>query len=173
MVKRDATPPLDARFSFVVHRINARIAQIANRLFARYGLNLYSSRILVLLLERRAQRVGELVEAMLLPQSTISHQLQRLEAAGYVSRTRVAGDNRSVSVALTERGEAVARECNELSLRVYETMMRGVTPADSDIVLAHLTGMLARLADFEGDAIKGADTAFRVPPATVSPARRR
>ena len=74
-------PPMNQRLTFQVHRVNAKIAQVANSLFRIQQLDLLSSRILVLLLERDEMRVGELVEEMVLPQSTISHQLQRLENA--------------------------------------------------------------------------------------------
>jgi predicted transcriptional regulator len=70
---------MNQRLTFQVHRVNAKIAQVANPLSsASSNWTCLSSRILVLLLERGEMRVGELVEEMVLPQSTISHQLQRL-----------------------------------------------------------------------------------------------
>ena len=111
--------PLESRVSFQVHRVNAKLAQVANSLFRNHKLDLISSRILVLLLERGQIRVGELVELMVLPQSTISHQLQRLDKHKLIRRRRVREDNRSVAVSLTPAGRVIAAECDALSLNVY------------------------------------------------------
>lgn len=120
---RRPLPPLSKRVTFLIHRINARLAQAANPVFRRHDLDLYSSRILVALLEQSAMTVGDLVELMVLPQSTISHQLRRLEAAGLIRRRRRASDNRSVSVTLTPLGKAVSKECNDLSRDIYAVMV--------------------------------------------------
>ncbi len=48
--KRANPPPLMDRVTFIIHRINARLAQAANPVFRRHKLDLYSSRILVALL---------------------------------------------------------------------------------------------------------------------------
>jgi DNA-binding MarR family transcriptional regulator len=104
------------RLTFQVHRVNAKIAQIANPLFRIQQLDLLSSRILVLLLERSELRVGELVDEMVLPQSTISHQLQRLEKRKLLRRRRARDDNRAVAVSLTPKGlEVSGAEAAELA----------------------------------------------------------
>jgi MarR family transcriptional regulator, organic hydroperoxide resistance regulator len=152
-------PRLEQRISFLVHRINARIAQVANRLFRHHELDLFSSRILVFLVEHREMRVGELVDAMALPQSTISHQLQRLEKRKLIRRRRTREDNRSVAVVLTPQGEAVARECNQLSLAVYGTMIEDLDDADVETLLRLLGTIFASLGRFDAAPPEGADAA--------------
>jgi MarR family transcriptional regulator, organic hydroperoxide resistance regulator len=128
------TPPfserrqLEDRVSFLTHRINARLVQLCNPVIAHYNLDLYSSRIIVALAEKQAMKVGELVDLMALPQSTMSHQLKRLEQDGYVRRTRSDSDNRTVVITLTEKGRSVAEACNQLS----------------DVVLSHVSRSLDR-----------------------------
>jgi DNA-binding MarR family transcriptional regulator len=143
-----SVPPLDARVSFLIHRINARLAQVCNPVFRRHHIDLYASRILVVLLERKEVSVGELVDAMVLPQSTISHQLQRLEKLGLVRRRRRQADNRSVGVTLTARGGAVAGECNELSAVVYGAMSRDLATGELDLLRDLLRRIFASLRDF-------------------------
>jgi DNA-binding MarR family transcriptional regulator len=154
-VRRDAArpkapppPPLDERVSFIIHRINARLAQVCNPVFRRHHLDLYASRILAVLLERREVTVGELVDVMVLPQSTISHQLQRLEKYGLVQRRRKQSDNRSVGVTLTARGSTVAKECNDLSVEVYRTMTQNLSPGELDALRDLLRRIFASLQDF-------------------------
>jgi MarR family transcriptional regulator, organic hydroperoxide resistance regulator len=143
-----AAPPMNRRLTFQVHRVNAKVAQIANPLFRIQQLDLLSSRILVLLLERDEMRVGELVEEMVLPQSTISHQLQRLEKRKLLRRRRARDDNRSVAVSLTQRGLEVARQCNQLSLAVYQHMTERLTDVEAAQLARLLGKMFATLETF-------------------------
>jgi DNA-binding MarR family transcriptional regulator len=136
-------PPTDQRVSFQVHRVNAKLAQVANTLFRYHDLDLISSRILVFLLEREEMRVGELVDLMVLPQSTISHQLQRLDKRKLVRRRRAREDNRAVAVTLTPAGRQVAAECHELSLNVYRRMTEGL----SDNEVRQLGKLLGKMFD--------------------------
>jgi DNA-binding MarR family transcriptional regulator len=127
-----ATKPtrFDERLSFLIHRLHARLAQEAGKLFRAHDLDPVSSRILVLLMGRGEMRVGELVEALILPQSTVSHQLRRLDAAGLIARNRPLEDNRSVIVSLTPRGAAVAAECDTLSRVVHDRMVSSLTDGE-------------------------------------------
>lgn len=106
---------LEGRISLLVHRLNSRFTQIANQLVRTRDLNMYDARILLFLLERKEMRVGELVEAMALPQSTISHQISRLKDRKLIHRRRKRGDNRAVAVSLTTLGEEAARASESFS----------------------------------------------------------
>lgn len=119
--------PLEDRVSFLTHRINAHLQQVCNPLIAPLQLDLYSSRIIVAIAEKGPMKVGELVELMALPQSTMSHQLKRLERDEYVLRTRSDADNRTVVITLTQKGQDVAEINNQLS----------------DIILAHVSKELS------------------------------
>lgn len=118
----EAAPLLEERLSFLFHRIAARVAIIGNQHFRKHNLNHYSARILVLLLEHRELRTGELVDLMLLPQSTISTQLLALQKRRLISRRRSRQDNRSVIVSLTEHGRTVAQDCDVLSVLVQQEL---------------------------------------------------
>ncbi len=143
-----APPPMAQRLTFQVHRVNAKIAQVANSLFRIQQLDLLSSRILVLLLERDEMRVGEFVDEMVLPQSTISHQLQRLEKRKLLRRRRAKDDNRSVAVSLTPKGLDVAQQCNQLSLAVYQHMTERLTGVEAAQLAKLLGKMFATLETF-------------------------
>lgn len=133
--------PLEDRVSFLTHRINARLQQVCNPVLAPRKLDLYSSRIIAALSERGAMKVGELVDLMALPQSTMSHQLKRMEKDGYVHRTRSETDNRTVVITLTENGEQVAETCNALSDCILATISAELTEEE----LEQLTVLLQRV----------------------------
>ncbi|HSV59423.1 MAG TPA: MarR family transcriptional regulator, partial [Variovorax sp.] len=122
------SPQLADRLSFLVHELSARIAAVGNRHFREHGLNHFSARVLVLLLEHGEMRTGELVDLMVLPQSTISTQLLALHKRKLIRRRRSRQDNRSVMVSLTPAGAELARDCNELSIRVQRALLSEVDP---------------------------------------------
>ena len=133
--------PLEDRVSFLTHRINAKLQQLCNPVIAPYQLDLYSSRIIVAIAEKGPMKVGELVDLMALPQSTMSHQLKRLEKDGYVLRNRSDIDNRTVVITLTPKGASVAETCNRLS----DVIMTSVSEELSEEELALLTRLLQRV----------------------------
>lgn len=132
--------PLEDRVSFLTHRINARLQNLCNPVIAPYRLDLYSSRIIVALAEKGAMKVGELVDLMALPQSTMSHQLKRLEKDGYVLRTRSDTDNRTVVITLTNKGVDVAETCNRLSDSVMSSISKELSAEELEL----LTDLLQR-----------------------------
>lgn len=142
-------PPLANRLSFLVHEISARIASWGNRHFRDHGLNHFSARILILLLENGDLRTGELVDRMVLPQSTISTQLIALQKKHLIKRRRSRQDNRSVIVSLTAAGLELAKACNELSLRTQSALLSDISAQETEAALRFLRKMASRLIELE------------------------
>ena len=128
-----------------MHRIEAKLELICNPYFRRYDVALHNSRMLVILAETGTARVGDLVSRMVLPQSTISHQLRELEKRDLIRRTPGVKDSRSVIVELTAKGRRVAKRCNALSAQVYQTMVEGLSGTELTQLRAQLRGMFERL----------------------------
>ncbi len=126
--------PLEERVSFLTHRINARLQQISAPILAPLHLDLYSSRIIVALAERGPMKVGQLVDLMALPQSTMSHQLKRMEKDGYVRRTRSDLDNRTVVITLSEKGKEVSETCNRWSDQVLAAVSEELSDEEIELV---------------------------------------
>jgi MarR family transcriptional regulator, organic hydroperoxide resistance regulator len=138
-------PPLEERATFLIHRFNAKLSQACQPVFAALDLDLYSSRILVALTQHEMLSVGALVELMALPQSTISHQLKRLDKIGYIQRTRSLEDNRSVEVRLTPLGHKVAETCNQLSREIYMAAVETFSDAEIETLSSLLKRMYVNL----------------------------
>lgn len=134
---------LEERISLIVHKINSRFTQIANQLLQTRDITMYDSRIMLFLLKRQEMKVGELVEAMALPQSTISHQLMRLQSRRLIRRRRSRKDNRSVVIMLTPAGEEIARDSEVFSLYVQ----RRINKHFSGQQMTRLTAMLNEVFD--------------------------
>jgi MarR family transcriptional regulator, organic hydroperoxide resistance regulator len=147
-------PPVYERVSFAIHQLGAQMARICNPLFRKYGVDVLTTRILVLVLERETMAIGDMVKLLRLPQSTISHQVKRLEGMRYLARTRDQQDRRVVSVMLTATGRLVAEACNALSIEVYRTMVGDMPVEQVEAVRADLAAMLARLEHTDPIAIQ-------------------
>jgi DNA-binding MarR family transcriptional regulator len=140
---------LEDRITFLVHTVAARIAAVGNRHFRAHDLNHYSARILVLLLQREELRAGELVELLVLPQSTISSQLQALHAKRLIRRRRSRHDNRSVILTLTAAGLELARDCDALSLQVHHALLDDMPDRAKRSGIAFLRKVDARLRELQ------------------------
>ncbi|ABD55190.1 transcriptional regulator, MarR family [Jannaschia sp. CCS1] len=142
--------PLEDRVSFLTHRINARLQQLSTPILTPLKLDLYSSRIIVALAERGPLKVGQLVDLMALPQSTMSHQLKRMEKDGYVQRTRSDTDNRTVVITLTDEGETVSETCNRWSDQVLNSVSEELSDSEIEALSALLQRVFKSLPQ-EGD----------------------
>ncbi len=142
--------PLEQRVSFLTHRINARLQQLSSPILGPLKLDLYSSRIIFALAERGPMKVGQLVDLMALPQSTMSHQLKRMEKDGYVQRNRSDLDNRTVVITLSEKGEAVSETCNRWSDQVMASISDDLSDAEIELLSALLQRVFESLPK-EGD----------------------
>ena len=142
-LKAPPLPPLQDRVSFLVHRINAHLMRITNPMLTRWGVDLTESRLMVALLERGEMSAGEVVALMALPQSTVSHQLKRLERLGYITRHPAKQDQRRIIAKLTKKGRSVAQESNEHSKNVTDELYFAIGENDMDSV----RGALKRVDD--------------------------
>lgn len=137
-VDENTLPPLMDRISFLTHRLNALMARACNPYFQVWGVDLVMSRMMVVMLEHGPLPAGEIVRIMALPQSTISHQIKRLEKLGYVERKQGKQDSRVRVASLTEKGREVAQKANHLSQQVVGVLMDSIGESDIEIVRAAL-----------------------------------
>ncbi len=138
-------PSVACRPTFIVHRLNAELARICNPIFRRLGVDLITSRILVVLLEQQQAYIGDIVDIMALPQSTVSHQLKRLENVNLVKRQADKADQRAILVTLTRKGKGVAAQCDQISAAIYEELFSSTDDAQIDALVERLSDMEARL----------------------------
>jgi DNA-binding MarR family transcriptional regulator len=146
-VEQPDQPPLEDRFSFLIHRINAHLARLCNPMFRRWRVDIDMARTLAVLDQQGTMAAGDIVRFMALPQSTVSHQLKRLEKLGYLTRSPDPNDSRMIVAALTPEGRTVARESNALSRRVTSMMVTAIADLDGAALRTALKRMDAVLAE--------------------------
>ncbi|MFE0386640.1 MarR family winged helix-turn-helix transcriptional regulator [Streptomyces bungoensis] len=99
------SPLLDDQLCFALYAAQRAVTAAYRPLLEELGLTYPQYLVLLVLWERGETSVKELAGALRLDYGTVSPLLKRLEAAGLVRRERAAGDERSVLVACTGRGE--------------------------------------------------------------------
>lgn len=103
-------PAVDTLVCFALYAANRTTTQAYRALLEPFDLTYPQYISLVTLWVDGEQTVKSLGEALQLDSGTLSPMLARMEAAGYVTRSRTSRDERVVTVSLTERGVALREE---------------------------------------------------------------
>lgn len=88
-----------------------------------------------------AMRMKELAAAMGITTGTLTVQVDRLEAKGFLRRIPHETDRRSINVELTETGRELFREHDRLHLRLTEELVSACPKEDRAALLRCLTLM--------------------------------
>ncbi len=101
------TPPLSEFLCFSIYSANLAFSRVYKPVLEALGLTYPQYITLIALWEDDNQTVKGLSEKLFLEPSTMTPMLKRLEAMGYLTRTRGVEDERIVRVSLTEAGRRV------------------------------------------------------------------
>lgn len=99
----------------------------------RMGLTHPQYLVMLALWEKSPRSLREISAALGLEPATTSPLLRRLEAAGFLSRGRAAGNERSLAVELTEAGAALKKE----AMSVPGIMMQKLGLEREDVIQLH------------------------------------
>ena len=143
------TPPsLDDFLCLDLYATSRAVMKAYTPLLEPLGLTYPQYLVLVALWEKDAQQVNELAQRLSLDSGTLSPLLKRLEAAGLVSRSRSAEDERAVKVALTAAGRALQKRAPEIVSRIGELF--GLRGGEMPKLKATLRGIARRMDEAAG-----------------------
>jgi DNA-binding MarR family transcriptional regulator len=98
---------LKRQVCFALYAASRAVTGLYRPTLDRLGLTYPQYLVLLVLWENGDSSVKDIGAALMLDSGTLSPLLKRLEAAGFVTRRRDTGDERSVLVSLTPRGEVL------------------------------------------------------------------
>ncbi len=98
---------LEEQACFALYAASRAVTDTYRPLLGELGLTYPQYLVLLVLWESDSRPVKEIGEALHLDYGTLSPLLKRLEANGMVTRARLATDERTVVISLTEEGRAV------------------------------------------------------------------
>lgn len=119
-------PRLADFLCFAVYSTNLAFGKVYRPILDELGLTYTQYVTIIALWEEDDQTVSGLGEKLFLESNTLTPILKKLEAMGYVERTRDASDERVVRVRLTRSG----RRLREKALSVDLGDATGLTPKD-------------------------------------------
>ncbi|KPL48010.1 MarR family transcriptional regulator [Xanthomonas axonopodis] len=105
--RSDALLQLDNQLCFALYSANLAMHKLYRGLLKALDLTYPQYLVMLVLWEADKRSVSEIGERLYLDSATLTPLLKRLQAAGLVSRTRAANDERQVIIALTETGRAL------------------------------------------------------------------
>ena len=142
-------PPTDELGNFLcfsIYSTNLAFSRVYKPVLEALGLTYPQYITLIALWEEDNQTVKGLSETLFLEPSTMTPMLKRLEAMGYLTRTRGVEDERIVRIALTEAGRrlrekgfgysAVTRKASGLTLDEFAILQKGITNLRRNLVEA-------------------------------------
>jgi DNA-binding MarR family transcriptional regulator len=141
---------LDDQLCFALYAASRALTARYRPQLDEIGLTYPQYLVMMLLWEQDNQTVGQLGSRLNLDSGTLSPLLKRLTAAGLVTRHRRVEDERSVAIALTDRGRAL----RERGLAISEDMI-GALKLDADEVGAlksQLETLIERVGAARADA---------------------
>lgn len=105
---------LDNQLCFALYAASGLVTRAYRPLLEPLGLTYPQYLVMLALWEQAPRTVKALGQALELDSGTLTPLLKRLEAAGFVTRTRDAEDERRVQIALTQIGEALREKAGEV-----------------------------------------------------------
>ncbi len=127
-------------------RVLAATNHRAGRDLGGHDLSPQGARALVTLMERGPMRVSLLAELVGLEPTGLSHLMRTLDQRGLLRRERDETDHRSVTVALTTPGRALARRCADIQARHQAALLRHFSADEANRLRAMLHKMIDTLA---------------------------
>jgi len=120
---------LKDQICFPIYSVSRLITRLYKPLLSNLGLTYPQYLVLMVLWEADGLSINQIKEKLLLDTNTLSPLLKRIEAMGFITRTRSITDERSVTVELTEAG----RDLKLQALPVPEKMLENLLTEDIDV----------------------------------------
>jgi DNA-binding MarR family transcriptional regulator len=140
---------LDRQVCFALAAANRSVIAVYRPVLERIGLTHPQYLVMLALWERSPRTVRDIGDALLLEPATLSPLLKRLEAAGLITRTRNARDDRALDIELTPEGRALRHQAEDVPGTIVERL--GMPLAELQSIRDQLTRLI------------GAATAVSVP----------
>jgi DNA-binding MarR family transcriptional regulator len=134
---------LDNQLCYALYAASHRMTKCYRPLLERLGLTYPQYLVLIVLWENDGLTVSDIGRRLRLDSGTLTPVLKRLEAAGFVRRTRRQADEREVEISLTEEGHALEEQAVEVRRSIVETLQ--MTEGEIADLRARLDVLIATL----------------------------
>ena len=123
---------LKNQLCFPLYAAARRVTGVYTPYLKPLGLTYTQYIVFMVLWEQDGLQVSEIGERLLLDSGTLTPLLKKMEAQGYLTRTRSKIDERSVIVTLTEKGKALKTQVGEIPLKAAQCVR--LTPEEGQML---------------------------------------
>jgi len=145
--QRKPTPLLDDQLCFALYSTSLAMNKVYRKLLKKLELTYPQYLVMLVLWEKDDVTVSDIGARLFLDSATLTPLLKRLEAAGLLTRTRSAADERQVVVALSDAGRTMSAEAAGIHDEV--SCATACTPAALNGIKQDLEMLRDKLADSE------------------------
>ena len=138
---------LENQLCFALYAATNAVTRAYRKPLSELGLTYPQYLAMMVLWEGGAHTVKSLADALQLDSSTLTPLLKRLEGAGWVTRTRDAGDERIVRVELTGLGKALRRPVS--AIQTVVSCRTKLSQAESVALRKQLHALAETMADLK------------------------
>jgi DNA-binding MarR family transcriptional regulator len=118
---------------------------LAGNLLRRVGLHPGQELVMMYLWELGPQRQTDLIRLLDSDAATMTRTIRRLEHAGFVRRSPLAGDKRAFLIEPTTAGRALRPQVEQIWAQLEQIAVGGVSEREQQTILRVLQGLEARL----------------------------
>lgn len=134
---------LTTSMPYLLNRLGVRLGNLFSRKIEPYGLTIPMYRVLASLVEQPAQKLGDLATMTSVELSTMSRLIGSMTAKGLVTRKRLPGNERTVSINLTPAGRDLAFQLMKEAQHYEEVVISHMNKTD----VAKLKLLLSQIYD--------------------------
>ena len=151
---------LDNQLCFALYSTSLAMTRLYKPLLSKLGITYPQYLVLLVLWETDSISVGTLGNRLFLDSGTLTPLLKRMQAAGWLNRTRAADDERRVVVSLTSNGHALRHQAASVPLQVASACISDVDDANDIKELSELTARLQLLRTRIATAVGSENTVY-------------
>jgi len=141
---------LKNQLCFPLYAAARRVTSVYTPYLKPLGLTYTQYIVFMVLWEQDGLQVSEIGEKLLLDSGTLTPLLKKMEAQGYLTRTRSKLDERSVIVTLTEKGKALKAEVGEIPMKASQCVR--LSPEEGQLLYKLLYKVLDSTQDLAEQA---------------------
>jgi DNA-binding MarR family transcriptional regulator len=144
------TPTLDDQLCFALYSTAHAVTRAYKPLLDEYGLTYPQYLVLLVLWEQDGMSVKDIGDRLFLDSGTLTPLLKRMEAAGFLKRSRDPKDERQLRVNLTAKAQDLRSKAREIAAALF--CQFGQTLPELIALREELNGLRAQLQKSQNPA---------------------
>jgi DNA-binding MarR family transcriptional regulator len=144
--RRDPGRFINDYLSYLLARASHQVSREFHRELKTYGLSVLEWRVLATLEGSEGCSLGEVADAVLFKQPTVTKMIDRMERNGWLKRRPGTDDRRRVRIVLTARGRATVRTLLAKAKAHEAACLASYAPAEIENLKRILRDLLRRSA---------------------------